>query len=87
MISVPTPLASPEINNASHSLGILTWLVLDVLDVLDARYLTEEFYGIADIYSQEAERGECLCSAPCLLSLQSGPPAHGMLPPASFSLI
>lgn len=84
MISVPTPLASPKINNASHSLGILTWLVFDVLD---ARYLTEEFYGIDDIYSQEAERGECLSSAHCLLSLQSGPPAHGMLPPASFSLI
>ena len=51
-------LASPEINKASHLLGILTWLVLDVLD---ARYLTEEFYRVEDIYIREAERGENLC--------------------------
>lgn len=52
------PFASPEINKASHSVGILMRLVLDVLD---ARYLTEEFYRVEDIYSREVERGESLC--------------------------
>lgn len=52
------PFASPEINKASHLLGILMRLVLNMLD---ARYLMEEFYKVEDIYSREAERGESLC--------------------------